>query len=182
MALLIVGVLLWAYSHLMKRVTPGFRASLGANNGKMVAAGLSVLAIVFMVMGYKSADVIQLWNPPAFMRHINNLLMLIAIFMVLLPYSRGVLRSKIRHPMLTGAKTWAIAHLLVNGDLASLILFGGILAWAVVDLILINKMEPKWTPPVAGPVYFDAIHLVISVVVMGVIGMIHAHLGYPVFG
>ncbi|MGV8955174.1 MAG: NnrU family protein [Cypionkella sp.] len=182
MGLLIVGVLLWAYSHLMKRVTPGFRASLGDNNGKMVATGLTILAIVFMVVGYRSADVVQLWNPPAFLRHINNLLMLIAIFLVLLGFSRGVLRTKIRHPMLTGVKTWAIAHLLVNGDLASLILFGGILAWAVVDLIMINKMVPNWTPPKAGPIYFDVIHLVVSVLVMGVIGMIHAHLGYPVFG
>lgn len=182
MLLLIVGVLLWAYSHLMKRVTPGFRASLGDNNGKMVASGLAILAIVFMVIGYRSAEVIQIWNPPAFLRHINNLLMLGAIFLLLLPYSRGVLRSKLRHPMLAAAKTWALAHLLVNGDVASLILFGGILAWAVVDLILINKMQPNWTPPAAGPVYFDVILLVVAILVMGVIGMIHAHLGYPVFG
>ena len=182
MALLIVGVLLWAYSHLMKRVTPGFRASLGDNNGKMVASGLTILAIVFMVVGYRSADVIQLWSPPLFLRHINNLLMLVAIFLFFLGFSRGALRAKIRHPMLSGVKTWALAHLLVNGDLASLILFGGLLAWAVLDLIFINKMQPVWDRPKAGPVYFDVLHLVVAVLIMGVIGMIHARLGYPVFG
>lgn len=182
MALLILGVALWAYSHLMKRVTPGFRAGLGDATGKMVATGLTVLSIVLMVIGYKSADVVQLWNPPAFMRHINNLLMLIAIILVGLGYSRGVLRTKLRHPMLAGVKVWALAHLLVNGDLASVVLFGGILAWAVVDMILINRMEPAWQPPKPGPVYFDVLHVVISVVVMGVIGMIHTYLGYPPFG
>ena len=75
-----------------------------------------------------------------------------------------------------------LAHLLVNGDLASLILFGGLLAWAVLDLIFINKMQPVWDRPKAGPVYFDVLHLVVAVLIMGVIGMIHARLGYPVFG
>lgn len=182
MFLLIAGVALWAYSHLMKRVTPQFRASLGDNNGKMVASGLTVLAIVLMVVGYKSSDVVQIWNPPAFLKHINNLLMLVALFLLIIGYSRGVVRTKIRHPMLLSVKVWALAHLLVNGDLASVILFGGMMAWAVVDLILINKAQRDWTPPAAGPVYMDAVFLVVAVVVMGVIGMIHAHLGYPVFG
>lgn len=182
MIMLTMGVALWAYSHLMKRVTPGFRAGLGDSTAKMTVTGLSLVAIVLMVMGYKSADVVQLWNPPAFMRHINNALMLIAIILVGLGYSRGVLRSKMRHPMLGGVKVWALAHLLVNGDLASVVLFGGLLAWAVVDLILINRMVPEWVRPAPGPVYYDVIHVAISVVVMGVIGMIHAYLGYPVFG
>lgn len=182
MALLIAGVLLWAYSHLMKRVTPKFRAGLGDSNGKMVAAGLSLLAIIFMVVGYRSADVVQLWNPPLFLKHINNLLMLIALYLLIIRSSKGLVRSKIRHPMLAAVKTWALAHLLVNGDLASLILFGGMLAWAVVDLILINKAEPNWQAPVPGSVVNDVVFLVPAVLLMGAIGMIHAHLGYPVFG
>jgi uncharacterized membrane protein len=182
MALLIVGVLLWAYSHLMKRLTPKFRASLGDNNGKMVATGLSILAIIFMVVGYRSADVVQLWNPPLFLKHINNLLMLIAVYLLIIRYSQGVVRAKIRHPMLTAVKTWALAHLLVNGDLASVILFGGIMAWAVLDLILINKAEPNWRRPTRGKVMSDVLFLVPTLLLLGAIGAVHAHLGYPVFG
>ena len=182
MYLLIAGVLLWAYSHLMKRVTPGFRASLGDNTGKIVATVLSIIAIVLMVMGYRSADVVQLWNPPVFLTHVNNLLMLLAVFLVNLGFSRGILRTKIRHPMLTAVKTWAIAHLLVNGDLASIILFGGILAWAVADLILINRMEPEWKRPEAGSAVNDVLYAVASLAVFAAIVWVHNWLGYWPFG
>jgi uncharacterized membrane protein len=179
---LVIGVALWAYSHLMKRVTPGFRAGLGDGAGKGVAAVLSLLAIGLMIYGYRSADYVELWSPPAFLRHVNNLLMLVAVIMVNLGYSRGVMRTRMRNPMLTSVKVWALAHLLVNGDLASLVLFGGILAWAVLDVILIKRMEPVWVRPAPGPVINDVIYLAFSVVVLGVIGYIHAWAGYPVFG
>jgi uncharacterized membrane protein len=181
MVWLILGLALWAYSHLMKRVTPGFRASLGDKNGRLVATGLTVAALVLIVYGFMASDVVQLWQPPAFLKHINNLLMLIAVFLLGVGYVPGVVRTKMRHPMLGAVKVWALAHLLVNGDLASMILFGSLLAWAVVDMIFINKMQP-WNKPAAGPVRNDLIWLVGAVVLMGVIGMIHAKLGYPVFG
>lgn len=179
---LVLGVLLWAYSHLMKRVTPGFRASLGEGPGKGLASLLTILAIGLMIWGYRNADFIALWEPPVFLRHINNLLMLIAIFLLQIRYVPGVLRSKMRHPMLAAVKTWALAHLLVNGDLASLVLFGGILAWAVLDMILINRMEPEWTRPNPGPLRNDLIWAVGAVIVMAAIAWVHGWLGYPVFG
>lgn len=182
MGLLVVGVLLWAYSHLMKRVTPKFRANLGESKGRMVAAGLSVLAIVFMVVGYRSAEIIQIWNPPAMLRHVNNLLMLIAVYLFIVRYSQGVIRTKMRHPMLGAVKVWALAHLLVNGDVASMVLFGGVLAWAVVDMIMINKMQPEWRRPTRGSVMSDVFFLVPALILMGAIAAVHAHLGYPVFG
>ena len=106
MVWLILGVVLWAYSHLMKRVTPGFRAGLGDGPGKGVAALLAVLALGLMIYGYKHAVDVTLWTPPAFLRHINNTLMLIAVVLVNLGFSRGVLRTKIRHPMLTAVLVW----------------------------------------------------------------------------
>lgn len=182
MGLLVVGVLLWAYSHLMKRLTPKFRANLGESKGRMVAAGLSVLAIVFMVVGYRSAEIIQIWNPPAMLRHVNNLLMLIAVYLFIVRYSQGVIRTKMRHPMLGAVKVWALAHLLVNGDVASMVLFGGVLAWAVIDMIMINKMQPEWRRPTRGSVMSDVFFLVPALILMGAIAAVHAHLGYPVFG
>ena len=182
MVWLVIGVLLWAYSHLMKRVTPRLRARLGDRAGKGVVSVLSLLAVWAMVHGYRAADYVPLWEPPEFMRHINNLLMVIAVVLVNLGYSRGVMRTWMRHPMLTAVKTWAVAHLLVNGDLASVVLFGGILAWAVVDVILINRMEPDWKRPEKGPVLNDVIYLGASAVVLVVIAWIHDSLGYPVFG
>lgn len=180
---LILGVALWAYSHLMKRVTPGFRASLGDGPGKGVAAVLSLVAIGLMIYGYGHAEPVELWTPPAFMRHINNTLMLIAVVLINLGASRGVMRTWMRHPMLTSVKVWALAHLLVNGDLSAVILFGGLLAWAVVDVILINKMEPAWVRPAPGPVRNDVIYVVLSLAAFGVIVVIHNWvLGYSVVG
>lgn len=182
MYLLIAGVLIWAYSHLMKRVTPGFRAGLGDKGGKMVATVLSILAIVLMVKGYGAADVVVLWEPPVFLTHVNNLLMLLAVYLLNLGYSRGVMRTKMRHPMLAGVKAWAVAHLLVNGDLASVILFGGILTWAVVDVIMINRMQREWVPPAAGPVVNDVIYAGVALALFAAIAFVHNWLGYWPFG
>lgn len=182
MVWLILGLALWFVSHLMKRVTPGLRAALGEGAGKAVVSLLSILSIYLMVKGFRAADVVILWNPPAFLTHLNNLLMLLAVFLVNLGYSRGVLRTKIRHPMLTAVKTWAIAHLLVNGDLASVVLFGGLFVWALVDLILINRRVPVWNRPAPGPVKNDLIYGVVALGVYGMIGWIHNWLGYWPFG
>lgn len=180
--ILTAGVLLWAYSHLMKRVTPGLRARLGEGPGKGLVAVASLLAIWLMVIGYGRAEVIELWTPPGFLTHLNNLLMLVAVVMVNLGYSRGVMRTWMRHPMLGAVKVWALAHLLVNGDLAAVILFGGLLAWAVLDMILINRQTPAWQRPAAGPVVNDAIYLAISLGVFGAIAWIHNWLGHWPFG
>ena len=166
----------------MKRVTPGFRASLGDAGGKMVASVLSLVAIVLMVKGYRSAEVVMLWNPPPAMIHVNNLLMLLAVWLLNLGASRGVLRTRLRHPMLTSVILWALAHLMVNGDLASVILFGGIGVWAVVDMVMINRMQREWVRPVAGPVKNDLIYAAISLVLFGAIAWVHTWLNYWPFG
>ncbi|MGB3147344.1 MAG: NnrU family protein [Paracoccaceae bacterium] len=182
MTILILGLAVWYLSHLLRRLAPGLRAAMGDTPGKMVVSLLTILSIYLMVKGFRGADTVEIWSPPAFMTHVNNLLMLLAVFLVNLGYSRGALRAKIRHPMLASVKTWAIAHLLVNGDLASIVLFGGLLAWAVIDLILINRQEPDWTPPAAGPVRNDLIYGVAALGVFAVIGWIHNWLGHWPFG
>ncbi|QBF30446.1 NnrU family protein [Thalassococcus sp. S3] len=177
MALMILGVLLWIAAHSFKRALPDQRASLG-DPGKGLVAVVIVVGIVLMVIGYRQADFIYVWAPPTFMVHINNLLMLIAIFLFSPAAKRGRVLHGMRHPMLTGFKTWAIAHLLVNGDLASIILFGGLLAWAVAEVIVINRSEPDWAPEGApGTIAKDAMFLVGSVILLAIIGYIHFWLG-----
>lgn len=182
MVWLVIGVLLWAYSHLMKRVTPGLRARLGDGPGKGLVSILSLLAIWAMVHGYRSAEVVPLWEPPQGLHPVGLALMAVAVVLVNLGYSRGVMRSWLRHPMLTSVMVWAVAHLLVNGDLASVVLFGGIGLWAVVDVLAINRMQPDWQRPAAGPVVNDLIYLAASFVVLGAIIWIHGWLGHPVLG
>lgn len=179
---LALGVLIWAYSHSMKRITPGFRAGLGDQRGKGLVTVLSLLSIGLMIWGYRSADVVTLWDPPAAMRHVNNLLMLIAVVMIGMGSSKGRLGGLLRHPMLTSVVIWSVAHLLVNGDLASLILFGGLGLWAIFDMVAISRMEPAWARPAPGPISRDVIHVAASLAIFAVIVWLHGWLGYPPLG
>lgn len=127
MTLLIAGLILWTATHYFKRLMPARRAAMG-DKGKGPIALLIVASLLMMIFGYRWAEFIPVWSPPAFFTHINNLLMLIAFFVFGMSATTGRLRGKMRHPMLLSVKIWAVAHLLVNGDLASIILFGGMLA------------------------------------------------------
>jgi uncharacterized membrane protein len=104
--------------------------------------------------------------------------MLIAVFVFALGHSKGKSRAWLRNPMLIAVMIWAAAHLLVNGDLASLILFGGLGAWAFVDRLLVNARNPDWTPKAPGTTAGDVRLVAISIVTFGVITAIHAWLGY----
>jgi uncharacterized membrane protein len=181
MLLLIIGLILWSGAHLFKRLAPERRAAMG-DAGKGVVAVVSLIAIVVMVIGYRQAEVVQLWNPPAFLTHVNNLLMVLAIYLFASSGAKTWITTKIRHPQLTAVKTWAVAHLLVNGDLASLVLFGGMLAWAVVSVILINRSGDVWVPEHGWPLKNEIQAVIGTVVVLAVIGFIHNWLGYWPFG
>lgn len=176
MGLLILGVLLWCGAHFWKRITPSMRAGFG-DKGKGIVALLLLASVLAMVIGYRMSDVIPVYEPPAFMRHINNLLVLIAIFMMSPAPAKGVLLHKMRHPQLTGFGLWAFAHLLVNGDLASLVLFGGLLIWAMAEIVVINRAEPDWAGRARGAWGKDAMFFAASVVLYAVIGGIHMWIG-----
>lgn len=175
--LLGLGIALWWAAHLFKRMMPERRAAMGAAGRGPIALAI-VASVVLMVIGFRATDTIQIWYPPSFLIHVNNLLMLIALFLTSPAAKKGKVIHGMRHPMLAGFKTWAIAHLLVNGDLASIFMFGSLLAWAVVSVIVINRSEPNWSAGEPGSYKMDAIFLAASVVLMGVIGFIHTWLGY----
>lgn len=175
--LLILGVALWTAAHLFKRLAPAQRAAMG-DKGKAVFGLLILLSVVLMVIGYRGADTAQLWYPPAFLTHVNNLLMLLAFYLYAASGMKTRITRVIRHPQLTAVKTWAVAHLLVNGDLASVILFGGLLAWAVVSVIVINRAQRDWTRPAPASMGKEIGAVVGAVLVMLAVGWVHTWLGY----
>ncbi len=151
--ILTIGVILWSIAHNFKRILPTLRTRIGDASRGMVAV-LLVVSLVLIVIGYRSADVLPLWTPPAWAIHVNNLLMLAAFWTFGSSAAKGAKAfpaNKVRHPQLTAVMIWATAHLLANGDLASFILFGGMLAWAMGSVFLINKAEPNWTVPEHAP-------------------------------
>lgn len=177
---LILGLALWVGAHFFKRVAPDVRAGMG-DRGKPVVTGLLLLSVVLMVVGYRAADWVSVYTPLPGMGHLNNTLMLVSLFLFGVGGTKGTLYPKMRHPMLWGAVVWAVAHLLVNGDQASIVLFGGIGIWALAEMVLINR-SVVWVAPVNGRgIKGDAMNLVGTVVLMGIIALIHAWLGHPVF-
>ncbi|MCV2865330.1 NnrU family protein [Defluviimonas sp. WL0075] len=179
MDILILGLVLWVFSHLFKRLMPGLRARMGAA-GKLFVTVLSLAAIALMVIGYRGAEAEALYTPLPGMGHLNNLLMLISLYLMGVGHSRGVLSARIRHPMLSGVVLWAVAHLLVNGDLASVMLFGSLGVWAIAAMLLINAQE-RWQRPAPGSPRGDAINLGVTLVLYALIAGIHIWLGHNPF-
>ena len=184
MALLILGLALWWATHLFKPMAPARRRALGERFGdgpvKAAIAVLSLLAIALMVVGYRQAEFVNVWFPPPWTVHINNLLMLLAVILFAGSAPRSPVRRFTRHPQLNGVKTWAVAHLIVNGDLASIVLFGGLLAWAVVAMIAINRRDGKSPKEYEWTAARWARTLIVSLVVFAVIVALHTWLGrYP---
>ncbi|WP_102107721.1 NnrU family protein [Oceaniglobus roseus] len=180
MILILLGLILWAGSHYWKRLAPGSRAQAG-DKGKIVVAIASVLGIVLMVIGYRGAEGTFFWGPSAALVGINNLLVLFAFYLFASSGAKTRITRRIRHPQLTAVKVWAVAHLLVNGDTPSFLLFGGLLAWAVGEVILINRAEPAWTPAHPVPVRKEITAIIATVVVFAVVAGIHTWLGVNPF-
>lgn len=176
MLLLILGVLLWAGAHLFITLAPDARRALigrlGAGPYKGLFSLVLVAALVLIVFGWRSTPPASLWLPPPGMRHATMLLVPIAVILFISARAPTDIKRLIRHPQLTGVKLWAVAHLLSNGETRSIILFGGLLAWAVLEVIFINRRDGAWVKPApvgaAKTLVSAAIGLVISAVLMAV--------------
>ncbi len=176
---LFLGLLLWFGAHLFKRVLPRQRAALG-KAGRVAVAVLVLAAIGLMVIGYGSAADVHLYALPSWAWHLNNLLMLVAIFLMDVGRAGGVVGAKLRHPMLWGVVVWAVAHLLVNGDVASLVLFAGLGLWALAEMAVISRAEGPWSAPAEGPIFKDVRVAVIALVLYAAFVGVHYWLGYSV--
>ncbi len=180
MTLLISGVVLWSLAHLFKRLAPGLRARMGTGAKGLVAV-LSVLAIWMMAVGYGQADSTLFWGTGPALRGVNNLLMLGAVALMIVGHSRSRLRARLRHPMLLGVVVWAAAHVLVNGDLRSFVLFGGLGLWAAVSMVAINRAGDETAPWQGGTPAGDIRLAVMSLLAYAAIGAIHGWVGVSPF-
>jgi uncharacterized membrane protein len=131
-------------------------ASTGEGGYKVGYALASLLGLALIVWGfahYRAAGMIDVWHPPTALKHVTAALMLPAVILVVAAYIRGRIYTALKHPMLAGVKLWAAAHLLANGDLGAIILFGSFLGWAVFDRISLKRRADPGAPPipVGGP-------------------------------
>ena len=140
MLVLLLGLLVFLGVHSVRIVADGWRtatiARVGERPWKAVYALLSIIGFVLIVWGFGLArqQPVQLWMPPRGMRHLAALLTLIAFVLLAATYvPRNAIKARLHHPMVLAVKVWALAHLLANGNLAHVILFGSFLVWAVLS-------------------------------------------------
>ena len=154
MTLLIIGIVVFLGIHTLPTI-PGLRDRLisrfGENGYKAFFSLLSIGGFVLLVWGFAHAPVIQVWTPPDWTRWVAIVLMLPAFIFLVAAYVPGEIKAKLKHPFLVAIKTWALAHLLANGDLASVILFGSFLAYAVYDRITLKHRRPSSIVGIEGP-------------------------------
>ncbi len=148
MLILIAGLLIFLGLHSSRIFAEGFRTSIIASRGekawKGIYAILSIIGFVLIVYGYSEARLtpITLWNPPVWTRHVAALLTLFAFILLAAAYvPKNPINAKLAHPMLLGAKVWATAHLLANGTVADVLLFGGFLVWAILCFRAAKKRD-----------------------------------------
>ncbi|MEZ5535979.1 MAG: NnrU family protein [Thiolinea sp.] len=182
---LILGVLLWSLVHLFPAVMADKRNELNSSLGNKYQGGfalLIVLSLILIIAGWRSAVPEQIYNPPAIGRHVNMLFMLLAVILFGASHGKSRIKQYVRHPMLTGVHLWALGHLLANGDSRSVVLFGGMLIWSAVSIVLINKRDGEWQKPAETANMAGEIKLVgISVVVYIVLVFLHPYFaGMPV--
>ncbi len=140
MTLLIAGLIVFLGAHSVRIFAEGWRraqiAKLGLGAYKGIYSVVSALGLVLIVIGYGQARgaAIVIWDPPLWARHVSALLVLFAFVLLAAAYvPRNHIKAAVRHPMVLGVKIWAFGHLLANGHLEDLLLFGGFLVWAVFD-------------------------------------------------
>jgi uncharacterized membrane protein len=191
LAIMILGlaVFIGAHAFVTQREQ---RAALIARIGEGPYKGLfslvSVVAVVLIAWGfgrYRATGWIDVWYSPVWTRHITVLLMWIASICIVAAYSPGRIKTTLKHPMLVGTKTWAAAHLISNGDLGSIILFGSILGWAVFDRISLKHRSDPGGPPIpVGGTRQDILAVVGGTVLYLLLGFVFHPwvVGVPAFG
>ncbi len=188
---MILGLVLFLGVHIVT-TQRGLRARLiaswgegGYKAGYALVALLGLALIVWGFADYRATGWIDVWYPPKWIKHVTVALMLPAVILVVAAYIRGRIYTAVKHPMLAGVKLWALAHLLANGDLGSIILFGSFLGWAVFDRISLKHRTDAGAPPIpVGGFGNDLIAVAVGIVAYLALGFVFhpVVIGVPVFG
>jgi len=182
---LILGVALWSVVHFIPSLGLALKKKIISRFGDKVykiAFALSIVAsVLLIVLGWRSTTPEMLYHLPDWSRPLTIFLMLVAFLLMGASGRKTVIGRVIRHPQLSGMVVWAIAHLISNGDTRSLVLFGGLGLWALIEIPLINAREGEWVKPEKPPIGAEIKGIVISFVVFVVVMFLHPYFtGAPV--
>ncbi len=183
MSLLIIGLVIFLGVHSIAIVSPGFRNQALVRVGEAGWKGsyglISLIGFVLICYGFGAARLmpVVLYSPPTWARHVALIIMLPVFPLLFASYLPGRIKTAAKHPMLAAVKFWALAHLLANGTLGDVLLFGGFLAWAVADRISLKRRPPQVLRTAPPGRWNDAIAIVLGLAVYGLfIGWAHVRL------
>jgi uncharacterized membrane protein len=168
MSLLIIGLLLFFAAHSISIVNVSWRDRVAARIGIMTWQGLyslvAMAGLLLIIWGYGLArqDPVVLYLPPVWLRQGATLLQIFVFPLLLATYLPGRIQTAAKHPMLAATKLWALAHLLANGTLADVLLFGSFLAWAVADRISLKRRTPPQVPALPSSRINDVLVIVLG--------------------
>ncbi len=177
MTLLTMGMLLFALVHFVPSLTPALKSAaiqrMGESGYKGIFSLLLLAAFALIIIGWRSVQPSLIYTPPAELHSFALGLLVFAFLLLVVTSRKSHLRLFIRHPQLTGVTIWGFSHLLLNGDNRSVVLFGGMAVWAVIEIIVISKREGVWIktePPSWGT---EVVTVLIAAVVVAVVVSIH---------
>ncbi|MEZ5788640.1 MAG: NnrU family protein [Xanthobacteraceae bacterium] len=191
LAVLILGLILFIGAHVFVTMRPQRKAlirRIGMGPYKGLFALVAIAGVVLIAWGYgtyRATEWIQIWDPPRWTRHVTVLLVWPAFIAFTATYIPGDIKRVLKHPTLVAVKLWAVGHLISNGDLGSIILFGSLLAWAVYDRITLKHRTDPGGPPIpVGGRRNDIIAVVVGTIVYLATGLVFHPLviGVPAFG
>ena len=191
LAIMILGLAVFLAPHVFttrRDTRAAMIALIGEGPYKAVYSLVAIVGVILIGWGfahYRANEWIDVWYPPAWTRHVTVALTWPAIIFVVAAYIPGNIKRGLKHPMLVGVKLWAFAHLLSNGDLGSIVLFGSILAWAVFDRVTLKRRTDPGAPPIPiGGWRNDVIAVIVGTLVYLALGFVFHPLviGRPVFG
>lgn len=179
MLLLGAGLLIFIAVHLVPALSPGSRASLVSRLGKQGYRGLFSLAVLagvaLIILGWRDAQPTYLYNPPAVYRPLGLALLTVAFVLFVAANRASIIRRWVRHPQLSGVALWALAHLLLNGDNRSLLLFCGLGIWALVEILALNRRDGPRPPTAAPGVPAELVTLSIAALVYAAVAWLHPY-------
>lgn len=188
--ILVIGLVVLLGAHVFvtfREARARLMAQLGRNGYRALFSVVAIVGLALIVWGYgdyRAHEWIQIWSPPAFMRHITVGLMLLSVIFITASFIPSHIKNWLQHPMLASIKIWALAHLLSNGDLGSILLFGSFLAWGVYARIAAKRRGDLGATSASADWANDAIVVVVGIGIFIALGYyFHPHvIGVPVFG
>lgn len=184
MILLTAGVLLFTGTHLFMGLAPGKVSAARLNWGEGATKGLitvfTLAGMALIVLGWRASGSAWVYTMPSGVRGFASVLLILAIYLLVVSSRPSAVKRLVRHPQLSGVLLWSIAHLLLNGDSRSMILFGGLALWSILEILVINHRDGSREPAPAASIGAELVTVAIAAVVLAILVGAHPWLaGVP---